>query len=393
MPYEELPPSTDMPACFHLWLEDLEDLEEKSPKTVKAYGQALRRVVHFAEVPPSILESPDKLDQVLLTNAVRRMRRAERRVSMSTLNQTLAALGSYFDWCTLTPDGGEPPLLIGNPPDLKRIRRISKIEQGVVDPEYYRPAELQRLFGAAATPSVSRIRWPERDLAMCGFLAVLGLRASELTGATINWLTEEALDEKEGSSTWMLQVLGKGRKHRHLPLSDALTASLKRWGAARLKRVNELRIIAQELEDSGHDGPSSAQKAEKVAADYRELADRLQPASDMPLFVPTSGARLVRDSRGKEVICGFTYRQLRYWVERLNREAGLRERSPHALRHTAGVQLAVDRVPMNVIQALLGHASVATTGIYTELAGGELVGILDGSEANRLLGRTLSERS
>jgi site-specific recombinase XerD len=48
---------------------------------------------------------------------------------------------------------------------------------------------------------------------------------------------------------------------------------------------------------------------------------------------------------------------------------------------------------MNVIQALLGHASVATAGIYTELAGGELVGILDGSEANRLLGRTLSERS
>ncbi|MEE1563858.1 MAG: tyrosine-type recombinase/integrase, partial [Acidimicrobiales bacterium] len=58
-------------------------------------------------------------------------------------------------------------------------------------------------------------------------------------------------------------------------------------------------------------------------------------------------------------------------------------------RHTAGVQLAADGVPMNVIQSLLGHASVATTGIYTELAGGELVGVLNRSEANTLLRETL----
>jgi site-specific recombinase XerD len=44
---------------------------------------------------------------------------------------------------------------------------------------------------------------------------------------------------------------------------------------------------------------------------------------------------------------------------------------------------------MNVIQSLLGHASVATTGIYTELAGGELVGVLNRSEANTLLREAL----
>ena len=53
--------------------------------------------------------------------------------------------------------------------------------------------------------------------------------------------------------------------------------------------------------------------------------------------------------------------------------------------------MAADGVPMNVIQSLLGHASVSTTGIYTELAGGELVGVLNRSEANGLLRDALEE--
>jgi len=45
---------------------------------------------------------------------------------------------------------------------------------------------------------------------------------------------------------------------------------------------------------------------------------------------------------------------------------------------------------MNVIQSLLGHASIATTGIYTALAGGELVGVVSKSGANTLLGSALA---
>jgi site-specific recombinase XerD len=86
----------------------------------------------------------------------------------------------------------------------------------------------------------------------------------------------------------------------------------------------------------------------------------------------------------------FNYGRLRYWLRLLNREAGLRDRSLHSLRHTAGVQLAADAVPMNVIQSLLGHATIKTTGIYTELAGGQLVGVLERSGANTLLGEALA---
>ena len=51
--------------------------------------------------------------------------------------------------------------------------------------------------------------------------------------------------------------------------------------------------------------------------------------------------------------------------------------------------MANDGVPMHVIQKFLGHANVATTGIYTELAGGELVDVLKKSNANTMVGELL----
>ena len=75
------------------------------------------------------------------------------------------------------------------------------------------------------------------------------------------------------------------------------------------------------------------------------------------------------------------------------REAGLRELGAHALRHTAGVQMALDGVAINRVQGLLGHASIATTGIYTELADIELLSTVRAAEANKLLGEVLYSSS
>jgi len=126
--YEKLPEEGAMPAVFHDWLSDLNDIEERSEETVKAYSQALRRVLHFAELPPEQLVDPRNLSQAVLTDAVREMRRAARRVSKSTLNQTLAGLVSFFDWCVVTKDLEGKSILQGDPPDIRRIRKISKLE-------------------------------------------------------------------------------------------------------------------------------------------------------------------------------------------------------------------------------------------------------------------------
>ncbi len=332
MAYRVLPETEDMSAVFHEWLADLPLYEDKPPNTIRAYSQGVRRLVSHAGVAPSSF-APDALDQALLTDAVREMR-ASGEVSKATLNQSLAALRSFFDWC-LTKR------LVDTVPDIGRIRKLAKLEVPQVDPEYFRPGEIRDLYIAATEPGdrSSRVRWASRDLAMCAFLAVLGLRASELTDADIGWVTRERLDDLAGRATWMMQVLGKGRRIRHLPLSSELIDANTLWQAEREDRFGVAR-------------------------------------SDDPLFLTNDGER-------------FNYRRLRYWLLTLNRQAGLRNRSLHSLRHTAGVQLASDGVPMNVIQSLLGHASITTTGIYTAIAGGELVGVVARSGANTLLGDTL----
>ena len=332
-----------MDAIYGEWLSWLPVYEHKSDDTVRAYGQGLRRMLLYTDLSPADFR-PQDLTQLVLTNAVRLMRGARRLdstgetvpvFSKATLNQTLAAMRSFFDYCLAES-------LLDEAPSIRRIRKLTRLDEEQIDPEYYRPGELEDLF-VTASASVDRegVRWPVRDLAMCAFLAVLGLRAAELCNANLDWITRERLVEVEEAPNRMLTVRGKGRKIRRLPLSVELIDANERWQEARRSRF-------------GHTPP------------------------DSPLFVAHDGQR-------------FNYQRLRYWLRRLNREASLQERSLHALRHTAGVQLASDGVPMNLIQNLMGHASIKTTGIYTELAGGELVAVVNRSEANTLLRQELDK--
>ena len=334
--HRQLPVEVEMPAVFQEWLQWLPLLEDKPANTVRAYSQGVRRIVSYAGFSPSDF-SPGMLDQASLTDTVRSMR-SSGEISKATLNQSLAALKSFYDYCLADR-------LVETVPDVSRIRRIAKLEVPQVDPEYYRPAEVRDLYGAAVSEDNEHgrhIRWAARDLAMCSFLAVLGLRASELAAADVNWISRERLVDADNQATWMLQVVGKGRRIRRLPLSPELVEANDRWRADRRERFGPFR-------------------------------------PDDPLFVTNDAAR-------------FNYRRLRYWLRILNQAAALRDRSLHALRHTAGVQLAAEGTPMNVIQSLLGHASIGTTGIYTALAGGELVGVVSRSGSNALLGDALSDK-
>ena len=59
------------------------------------------------------------------------------------------------------------------------------------------------------------------------------------------------------------------------------------------------------------------------------------------------------------------YPHFRRFVE----EAGLnKDVTPHTLRHSIAVHYLVDGAPISFVQRLLGHTSLATTGVYTRLA-------------------------
>ena len=114
-----------------------------------------------------------------------------------------------------------------------------------------------------------------------------------------------------------MRVLGKGGKEREVPLGRFARDAI---GGDYLTRPARRRATA-----------------------------RAAPA----LFLNQRGGRLTRQSCGR-------------MLARCARTAGLRRRvTPHTLRHSFATHLLEGGADVRVVQELLGHASVATTQIYT----------------------------
>jgi integrase/recombinase XerD len=147
-----------------------------------------------------------------------------------------------------------------------------------------------------------------RDRAVLETLYGAGLRVSELVGLDV-----DDVDLEEGS----VRALGKGGKERDVPLGryarDAITAYLTRVR------------------------PGLA-----------------TPRSRSALFLNRrSGGRLTRQG-----ITGI--------LQQHASAAGIAKRvSPHTLRHSFATHLLEGGADVRVVQELLGHASVATTQVYT----------------------------
>jgi len=146
-----------------------------------------------------------------------------------------------------------------------------------------------------------------RDRALLELLYGSGVRISELTGLDV-----DDLDLEEGS----VRVLGKGRKEREVPLGSFARQAVEAY----LTRGR----------------PALASGATRGA-----------------LFLNARGGRLSRQS------CA---RLLAVHVQR----AGIDRRvTLHTLRHSFATHLLEGGADVRVVQELLGHASVATTQVYT----------------------------
>jgi integrase/recombinase XerD len=146
-----------------------------------------------------------------------------------------------------------------------------------------------------------------RDRAILELLYGAGLRISELTGLDV-----DDLDLDEGS----VRVLGKGGKEREVPVGRFAREAV----AAYLTRGR----------------PALASRASRAA-----------------LFLNQRGGRLTRQSCAR--LLG-KYAA----VAKISRHVSL-----HTLRHSFATHLLEGGADVRVVQELLGHASVATTQIYT----------------------------
>jgi integrase/recombinase XerC len=149
-----------------------------------------------------------------------------------------------------------------------------------------------------------------RDRAMLEVLYSGALRVSELCG--MNW---QDIDWNKREVT----VLGKGNKERICPLGQKALEAL--------------------LEHSRF---------------YEEYAER-KPEGPAPVFVSSHRSRMLT-------------RMMPRVIQKWCRLAGVKRVNPHAFRHSAATHMLERGADIRVIQKLLGHASIMTTEIYTQVA-------------------------
>lgn len=164
---------------------------------------------------------------------------------------------------------------------------------------------------AAATAAPLELR----DRAIIELAYAAGLRISELAALGIG-----DLDLRRGE----VRVLGKGRKERMTLLGDPARDALVAW------------------------------------LDRGRPALRAQPAAPHPddgtVFLNRFGAPL-------------GVRGMRERIDRLAARAGMPEGvSPHTLRHSFASHLLDGGADLRIVQELLGHASLATTQVYTHVS-------------------------
>lgn len=148
-----------------------------------------------------------------------------------------------------------------------------------------------------------------RNKAIFELLYSSGLRVSELVALDV-----KSVQKQKG----ILRILGKGNKERIVPVGQQAQAA-----------------IAHYLEDG------------------RPLLVKQEEAA---LFLNNQGGRLT--SRGVE-----------YILEQYIRKGALKYKvTPHAFRHSFATHMLDNGADLRVIQELLGHESLSTTQIYTEVS-------------------------
>jgi integrase/recombinase XerD len=185
-----------------------------------------------------------------------------------------------------------------------------RVPQGL--PKALGEEDVERLLGGVVGDDAAA----RRDRAILEVLYATGMRISELVGLSLGDL---GLDEG------VTRVFGKGSKERLVPVGRFARQALDEW-----------------LSAAGRDSMAPERWARRGDSEA--------------VFLNSRGGRLSRQGA---------------WgiIRRYGNKAGLGDRlTPHVLRHSCATHMLDHGADIRVVQELLGHASIATTQVYTKVS-------------------------
>ncbi len=201
--------ATDFAVFLHRFLTShLAGLRGCSPATIASYRDTFKLLIAWfrdeRSIPPERL-TLGRIDADAVT-AFLNWLEAERHNSISTRNQRLAAVSSFFRWLQ-----SQDPARMAGCQDILAIPAKKKPRQVV----NHLTVEQTRRLLAAPDRSTRRGR---RDATMLATLYDTAARVSELAGLTVRDIRVE--------SPPLAVLTGKGRKIRHVPLGHNTAALL-----------------------------------------------------------------------------------------------------------------------------------------------------------------------
>ncbi len=290
-----------------------EDQGEREVKIIEAFDKLALEEITADHLDGALAEFRTRPDPRFSTHP----ERAPEERSPATIARRTSAIRSFFAWAYKTQRISADPAALLNPP--KRRKRVPRALE-------------QTLAGGALSNASNNSQWPERDALILALALACGLRLAEI--ATLRMV------DLEGEPPHAMVVRGKGDKERRLGVPPVVGEALAAYFPTRREKLDELGLDAQTV-------------------------------------VISSRARPVRGRDGS--IVGETVEASResvvYVVDRVLRSIGARRPGirVHALRHTfATLGLREGAFSLRQLQVALGHASLATTQIYTEVADEEI---------------------
>ncbi len=308
----------------HVWVNSFLDYIAGecmlSENTIAAYRRDLVRFLTWLEdreIPRlSIRELADYADWLYGQN-----------LAPSTLARHIVSLRVFFRYLQLEN------VLKDNPAELLGSQKLWERM-----PQVLTPNQVERLMDA---PDAND-RMYRRDRALLEMFYATGCRVSEIVGLRL-----QDIHLSEGYCL----CTGKGNKQRLVPLGQKAIAAFETW--LREERPLALGRSAEKLHDyffrfPAH--PDSPEPDTESATDETIFADHEAWA-----FLSFRGKKLRREA---------VWELIKKYALKVGAPSSV---SPHTMRHSFATHMLIGGADLRQVQEMLGHASIATTQIYTHV--------------------------